>query len=227
MEHSGDEEDPTTVEPDEEEGEEEELLAAIAHVTPHCGPPPSDAVRVRETSGGAPGALAVHTERLMLRAVSERVARAAIARDHDMMERLVGAAVPVEWPGDVIAILPRYADALARDVGQFGWGPWLAIDAATNAVVGDLGFKGPPSEKRTVEIGFETISTVRNRGVATEAARSLVAWAMSHDDVDAVLAECERGNAASTRVLEKVGLRRRGTRGSVVTWQMNRPGVRL
>ena len=222
MEHSGDEEGPTTVEPDEEE-EEEGLLAAIAQVTPHSGPPPS---RLRETSSGAPGALAVRTERLMLCAVSERVARAAIARDHDMMVRLVGAAVPVEWPGDVIAILPRYADALARDTRQFGWGPWLAIDAATNAVVGDLGFKGPPAEKRTVEIGFETISTVRNRGVATEAARSLVAWALSHDDVDAVLAECQRGNAASERVLEKVGLRRRGTRGTVVTWQVTRPGVR-
>jgi len=159
----------------------------------------------------------------MLRAVSEQVARAAIARDHGMMARLVGAAVPAEWPGDVIAILPRYADVLANDARQLGWGPWLAIDAATNSVVGDLGFKGPPTENRTVEIGFATISSARNRGVATEATRALVAWALSHEDIDAVLAECELENARSARVLEKAGLRRSGTRGTLATWRIDQP----
>ncbi|HEX5042114.1 MAG TPA: GNAT family N-acetyltransferase [Candidatus Polarisedimenticolaceae bacterium] len=48
------------------------------------------------------------------------------------------------------------------------------------------------------------------RGYATEAARALVQWAWSAPGIRRVWATCDAENAASVRVLEKLGLRRDG-----------------
>jgi ribosomal-protein-alanine N-acetyltransferase len=165
---------------------------------------------------------AATTERLTLVPITEQVARAATSGDRATLDELVGGVVPNEWPGDVTPMLPTYADLIARAPGEIGWGPWLAIEQPGNQVVADLGFKGSPGMDGTVEIGFGTITAHRGRGLATEAACALVAWAFAHDDVTAVLAECERDNLASARVLEKVGMHRTGEAGTLLLWRIDR-----
>jgi len=54
-----------------------------------------------------------------------------------------------------------------------------------------------------VEIGYGTLDIFQNRGYATEAARALAQFALSHSEVTLVIADALPENAGSVRVLQK------------------------
>jgi ribosomal-protein-alanine N-acetyltransferase len=62
-----------------------------------------------------------------------------------------------------------------------------------------------------VDFGYALNRKVWGHGYATEAARTVVAWAMSLPSVYRVWAHCDTENRASVRVLEKTGLVLEGT----------------
>ena len=161
------------------------------------------------------------TRRLVLIPCSVQMARAAL-RDRDGLESRLGAQVPQEWPGqDLREFLPLYAWQLQAEPAQLGWGIWLMIHAAERMVIGDAGFKGKPGSEGTVEIGYSVLPAYRGQGFATEAARALVEWALAQRDVRRIIAECSPDNAASIRVLEKLGMQRGQTGGSLLRWQLD------
>jgi ribosomal-protein-alanine N-acetyltransferase len=102
--------------------------------------------------------------------------------------------------------------------GRDGWGDWLML--VGTARVGDLGFRGPPDDEGTVEIGYRVQDEHRRRGYATEAATALVRWALSQDGVARVVATCERTNAASIGVLERIGMRCVLERHGMLRWEL-------
>ena len=85
-----------------------------------------------------------------------------------------------------------------------GWGAWLVFRG--EELVGDAGFHAPPANGE-VELGYAMRPEHRGLGYASEAAQALVEWALAQPGVERVVAEFERDNAASQRVLEKAGLR--------------------
>ncbi len=94
---------------------------------------------------------------------------------------------------------------------------WAVLLRSEGRAIGLLGFKGPPSDEGSVEIGYGIAPGYRNRGLTTEAAACLVGWAFSDPRCAAVTAVGVRpGNTASERVLRKLGARlvRRGGSGS-------------
>jgi ribosomal-protein-alanine N-acetyltransferase len=115
----------------------------------------------------------------------------------------------------------RYLDQLKGDPQLLGWGVWIVIAKDTNEAVGDIGFKGKPTN-HTVEVGYGFIPTARNKGYATESVKALVDWAFSTDLVDRIVAECLTGNQPSIRVLEKLGMRRTGLHNEMYTWELLR-----
>ncbi len=76
----------------------------------------------------------------------------------------------------------------------------------TGETVGDLCFKGPPGERAEVEIGYGINEGEWGRGYATEAAKAAMEWAFSQSGVYWFMAESAPDNAASLRVIEKLGL---------------------
>lgn len=80
---------------------------------------------------------------------------------------------------------------------------WL-ITLRNGATLGDLCFKGPPKQG-AVEIGYGLRQEAWGKGYATEAAEAAIAWAFSQPGVYDVTAETDPGNAASQRVLQKLG----------------------
>ena len=114
------------------------------------------------------------TVRLELRPLSAAAA-SALLDDRPTAARLIGASIPATWPqDDLLDVLPMQAAAGPEDER---FGIWLIIERATNAIVGDIGFLGPP-DHGIVELGFSVIPDQRRRGFATEATRALVAWAL-------------------------------------------------
>ena len=71
-------------------------------------------------------------------------------------------------------------------------------------LVGWGGFKGPPSGG-AVEIGYEIAAARQGRGLATAAARAMLAEAFADPRVDRVLAHTLPERNASNHVLQKCG----------------------
>jgi len=85
---------------------------------------------------------------------------------------------------------------------------WLIIDKKQNVIVGDFGIKGRPvmnEGKNEIEIGYGTRTEYLNKGYMTEAIGGFVKWISERKDVDIIIAETEKNNIASIKVLEKNG----------------------
>lgn len=163
------------------------------------------------------GCTTLHTALLELRPLPAAVA-GVLPGDREAAARLLGVSLSDEWPQtDLLDVLPLQA-AASPDGEAFG--VWLIIERESATVVGDIGFMGPPGVDRVVEIGYSVIPVRRGRGYATEAARALVTWALGQPQVEVVVAGCDRKNAASIRVLERIGFARTGETSGQFRWRL-------
>jgi len=89
-------------------------------------------------------------------------------------------------------------------LGPFGI--FEILEAPDDLVVGGIGFHHPPNADGCVEVGYGVVETRWNRGICTEALRSMVAFAERHGALR-LDARSLPNNAASRRVMEKAGLR--------------------
>jgi len=129
---------------------------------------------------------------------------AAVAGDDVLAERL-GAAVAPNWV-TFGGALTHTRDRVAQDPGDPRWGTCFFVTEAEPAeLVGWGGFKGPPAADGTVEIGYEIAAGRRGRGLATDAARSMVAEAFADPAVRRVIAHTLPEPNASNHILEKLG----------------------
>lgn len=161
----------------------------------------------------------ITTAHLRLVPCSVAVAQAAAA-DRGALAAELGARVPPDWPGeDLRDFLPLYGQLVGDADAQAGWGIWLILLPAEYSLIGDIGFKGPPDAAGTVEIGYSILALFRGHGYATEAAAALVEWAAAQGAVRRITAECLASNHASTRVLEKIGMRQIGRDEHGLRWE--------
>jgi [ribosomal protein S5]-alanine N-acetyltransferase len=99
-----------------------------------------------------------------------------------------------------------------QQMAEEGSGARLAIDRLS-----DTSFLGWCSvtrwnpDFRSASMGYCLDDAAWGHGYATEAARALLQWAFDTLDLNRVQAETDTRNAASARVLEKLGFAREGT----------------
>ena len=110
------------------------------------------------------------------------------------------------------------------------WGGYLAVDEGSQAVIGTCGFRSPPAGEATVEIAYFTFPDYEGQGYATAMASKLVEAASRSPEVRRIIAHTLPEPNASTRVLEKIGMRFAGEvidleDGRVWEWQIMSQGV--
>lgn len=110
---------------------------------------------------------------------------------------------------------------LLKDPGLYTWGSWLIVRKSDSQVIGDAGFKGKPDDQRRVEVGYGLLEHYRGRGYATEAMTALIEWALADEKVEKVIAETNRDNQASIRVLEKVNMTRIREMNAFIQWEIS------
>jgi RimJ/RimL family protein N-acetyltransferase len=104
-------------------------------------------------------------------------------------------------------------DLLERKIAGSSWtseGDWLSaavVERKSGITVGDLGLRWVSERDRTAEIGFVFDPRHQGKGFATEAARPLLDWAFGTAGLHRVIGRTEARNSASSRVLEKLGMR--------------------
>jgi [ribosomal protein S5]-alanine N-acetyltransferase len=170
------------------------------------------------SAASAAGNTLLLTARLELRPLPAAAA-AVLSADRLEAARLIGVELADDWPQpDLLDVLPAQAKA-GRDEEPFG--AWLLVERASRTVVGDAGFIGPPDEDGTLEIGYGVVPSRRRRRYATEAVAALVEWALAQPRVRAVVAECDRDNEPSIRVLERAGFVRTDEQDGKVRWRLD------
>jgi aminoglycoside 6'-N-acetyltransferase len=151
----------------------------------------------------------VHTERLTLRAMTQDDAEDLAARRSD--------PVTAEFQAWSLPYSPERARALIEDVNGHPWatpGEWhqlAVVETASGRVVGDLAFF-LAANGHSGEIGYTLHPWARGQGFATEAAGALVDHLVRELGLHRVEASTHPGNAASNRVLERLGFTLEGVK---------------
>lgn len=96
---------------------------------------------------------------------------------------------------------------LRRLESEGDWLPVAIVERASGEMVGDVGLNLRSVQHRTGEIGFMLHPAYHGRGYATEAARALVDWGFRELGLHRIVGRTEARNAASARVLERLGMR--------------------
>lgn len=183
---------------------------------------------------------ALLTPRLLLEPLTLELVEAVFRGDRDALERLIGAKVPAAWPGKALVerAFSASLEAIRADPEKRLWGDRLIIsrrvpgqpekleppsirpppvgaepedDAPRSArlLLGSVIFHGRPDDG-VAEVGYGVEESWQRIGVASEATRVCVEWALAQEGINAVTATTPPWHTASIRVLERAGLSRAG-----------------
>jgi RimJ/RimL family protein N-acetyltransferase len=92
---------------------------------------------------------------------------------------------------------------------EFGFGPWAAIDAATDRWIGRIGLnllEDWPEPDRW-EVGWELDPAFWGRGLATEGGREAIAFGFTVAELGRIISVTRADHTASRRVMENCRLR--------------------
>jgi RimJ/RimL family protein N-acetyltransferase len=147
--------------------------------------------------------LPIRTERLVLRAHT--------LEDLDPHHALFGDPEVVAFLYDEPMERDAAAEHLAKRLGSElpEEGGWLNLAVEYDGrVIGDVGLSLVSRTHRQCEIGYVFLPEVSGRGFATEAADAMMRVAFEELDAHRVTGRLDARNAASARLLERLGMRR-------------------
>jgi RimJ/RimL family protein N-acetyltransferase len=147
----------------------------------------------------------LETERLILHEFTEDGVDNLVELDSDpeVMRYLNGG---IATPREVVerSILPRFLSYHER---YNGFGVWAAIEKSSGMFIGWLSLRPHDESRRDeVELGYRLRRAAWGQGYATEGARALIRKGFDEVGVQRVTANTYEHNAASRRVMEKVGM---------------------
>ncbi len=143
------------------------------------------------------------TDRLVLRTPEEG--------DLAMLRAYEADAEAMRYIGDGVTHRPEHAAAtlagFLAEWARVGHGRWTVALRDTGEAIGDCGFvrwrEGEADARPELAYGF--VRTAWGQGYATEAASAALEWAWAMLPFDEIVALTHPGNAASQRVLAKLG----------------------
>jgi [ribosomal protein S5]-alanine N-acetyltransferase len=166
--------------------------------------------------------LELNTERLRIVCLDLENFRSYIY-EHGNMQRRIGIQVTTEALPDELqkVFLSTYEQAVADRTNYVWYTVWQMVSKTENCAIGGICFKGCPNIDGEVEIGYGTEPAHQNKGYMTEAVKAAIQWAMKQDGVVYVIAETEKSNIASHKVLQKNGMTLYKETDSSLWWRCN------
>jgi ribosomal-protein-alanine N-acetyltransferase len=185
---------------------------------------------------------ALETERLRLVPISLAMVEGVMRRDRAAAEAALDVALrehgwdlpacarfPDAWPNEelVSRAFPFSIEAIRADPATRLWGDSLVLPReGPPRVVGSVVFKGRPPDG-IAEVGYGIEEGSRGQGLATEATRACVEWALQQPGIEAVRATTFPWHFASLGVIRKLGMREVATRehdvlGELLVFELRR-----
>ena len=155
------------------------------------------------------------TERLVLEPITIAMIEAATTGEWARLEALAKAKGPSVRPGPELFHrgFGWSIERIRRNPEWRLWGDRLMVSRqGERRILGSVVFHGHPDEEGVAEVGYGVDEAARGLGLATEGTRACVVWALDQPAVLSVQATAHAVNRASQRVLEKVGMKRVGSR---------------
>jgi RimJ/RimL family protein N-acetyltransferase len=147
----------------------------------------------------------LETERLIFRRLTEADVENefALANDPAVM-RFINGGKPT--PREVIET-ERLPWLMSHYDRADGYGHWAAIEKATGEFIGRFSVLPDDGDLEKVELGYRLRKSAWGKGYATEGSQALVDKGFSELGARRIFAKTMTVNAASRRVMEKVGLK--------------------
>jgi ribosomal-protein-alanine N-acetyltransferase len=168
---------------------------------------------------------AIRTRRLFLRPLTVDQLRSYLA-DPSRLEVELGVNL------SRAILTPALERAIRMKIGRMASTPasdhlwltyWLMQIEVHQFGAGMIGFKGVSDMNAAVEVGYGIDPDFQGRGYTTEALEGLLDWAFRQERCECVIApRTRRENAASNRVLEKVGMRVYEQDDETRSWRLER-----
>jgi RimJ/RimL family protein N-acetyltransferase len=147
----------------------------------------------------------LETERLILRRLTDADVENLFELDSDpAVMRFINGGRPTPWEVIATETLPRL---LAEYRRADGYGRWAAIEKSTGEFIGWLSLRAHDGDLGKVELGYRLRRSAWGKGYATEGSQALVDRGFSELGAQRISATTMTVNAASRRVMEKVGLK--------------------
>lgn len=144
--------------------------------------------------------------------------------DRQKMERNLGVKITnMELEEPVKKAMRTSLKMVLENKKDYLWfTSWEIVLKIENRIIGGLCFKDYPDEKGRVEIAYGMQDEYRCKGYMTEAVKELINWAFSFNNVTEVIAETEKDNLPSHRVLEKIGMEKYEEKEKMFWWKLNK-----
>jgi RimJ/RimL family protein N-acetyltransferase len=154
----------------------------------------------------------MQSRRLDLISMSPAFLEASLMEHRVEAARLLGAALPPDWPTGAERQLRRRLEQLTRDPTEQ---PWLLRamvprEDPDRRLVGYINFHAPPGPEAWVEVGYRVLPEFRRRGYAQEAVEALFDWATREHKVHRFRASVSPGNQPSLALIRKLGFSKIG-----------------
>lgn len=150
----------------------------------------------------------IETQRLILLPLTARQLSLWI-EDISVLEKELGcsyAAEPME--GIFLDIVKGQYEIAKEDSANYLYHTfWFIILKSEKVVIGSADFKNVPDERGEIEIGYGMGKEFEHKGYMTEAVKAMCEWGLKQSKVTHIVAETERDNSASHRILEKCGFK--------------------
>lgn len=146
------------------------------------------------------------TARLHLVPITPSTLNAESHDDWQLGEALKARLAP-DWPPEHWEE-PVRAHILAQLQAQpetVGWHRYMLLSGAVPLLVGCLG--AFPCAAGDVELGYSVVNSYQRRGLATEAAETLITWLLEQAVVHSVSAQAYETAPASVKVMQRCGMR--------------------
>lgn len=145
-------------------------------------------------------------ERVILRAFDDLDAPLVMTAGRDPLIPLITTVPSAGTHADALAYIARQQGRLAEGVGY----SFAIADAASDEAIGQIGLWTSDITEGRATIGYFIAAPFRGRGHASDALRTLVAWASTLDDVARLQLHVEPWNEGSWRAAEACGFEREG-----------------
>jgi len=126
-------------------------------------------------------------------------------------EGMGGFPLPSGWPDEASTSVLKMRFDQMRSEPELQ--PWLlramVLRVAGRAMVGHIGFHGPPAEG-TLELGYTVFPRYRRQGLATEAALAMMDWASVQAPIQKFRISIAPENEASLATAAKMGFKQVG-----------------
>ena len=99
---------------------------------------------------------------------------------------------------------------------------WAIVIKDEMKIIGFIMIKGTPNENGEVIIGYGIDEIYQRKGYATESVKALSDWIFKNEKVQSIIADTERENIASHKVLLNLGAELYKEENDLIWWKIKR-----